>query len=166
MGLWDVLTMGPVGGLFDSFAKHVLFAPVTPVRGSVVRCDLDFGRFDHTGLYVGNNRIVELGSDGKVKLVTPEEFLNSTPARTGISVYVACDESTEVPLGSRKVAKRALRMLGRSTHYHPALNNCHEFVSGFLTGEFDNCDNMLWMLEQTIADRLNHGDDICWRVWG
>ncbi len=56
-------------------------------------------------------------------------------------------------------------MIGSSTNYNLALNNCHEFTSGCLTGEFDNADNTLWMLEMTIAERLNDGNRICWRVW-
>ena len=165
MSFWDLFCVGPVTGLIDSFVKNVFCEPVTPQRGAILRCDLLCGRADHTGIYLGNGRIAELNGDGYICEGTTDEFRSGSLARTGMFIYVACDGSSEQPLCSEAAAARAEAMLGTWTDYNILLNNCHEFTSGCVTGEFANSDTAFWMLELTIADHLNGSDSVCWRSW-
>ena len=165
MSLWDYLCIGPLGGLVDSFVKNVFCDPVDAQRGSIVRCDLLCGRADHTGVYLGNGRIAELDGDGNFREVSPTQFLSDSHVRTGVYIYVACDSETEQPLYREMTAIRAEAMLGRKSEYNLLCNNCHEFVSGCITGDFDNAEAALWMLEATIMEHLNDGNTVCWRSW-
>ena len=47
----------------DSDEHDTVF--VKPVPGSVVYCDLGFGFIEHSGIYIGNGRIVALERDGR-----------------------------------------------------------------------------------------------------
>ena len=76
------------------------------------------------------------------------------------SVYVSCRNGRAV--GSQQVAKRALRKVGSHRDYNLFLDNCHQFCSGCLTGDFENSDNFLCNLK-TAALQTIHADD--WRVW-
>lgn len=165
MSLWDCFCVGPLTGLIDSLVKNVFYDPVMPQRGAILRCDLLCGRADHTGIYLGNGRIAELDGDGYISEVTPDAFLSASLMRTGMFIYVACDEETEEPLRCEAAALRAEARFGKWTDYNVLLNNCHEFVSGCITGDFNNNDVALWMLELTIADTLNGGNSVCWRSW-
>lgn len=75
---------------------------VEPVPGSVVYCDLGAGFIEHSGIYIGNGRIVALERDGRIIDRTPEGFMKGTPA---FGIYVSC--SGDHAVGSRKAAERA-----------------------------------------------------------
>ena len=158
MGLFGfILKAGPIGNFAESFVDNVIRDKVTPKPGSVVYCDLAFGYAEHSGIYVGNNRIVHLNSKGKIEKVSPKEFINGT---TAISIYVSSSKGSSD--GSDSVAERALRMVGREREYNVILDNCHQFSSGCLTGDFENSDNFLWMLKDTAKKQLGSNE---WRVW-
>lgn len=159
MGLFDffILKTGPVGNLVESFVDNVIRDNVTPKPGSVVYCDLAFGYAEHSGIYVGNNKIVHLNNKGIIETVSPKEFIDGT---TAISIYVSSSSGTSD--GDESVAQRALDAVGRQRDYNVILDNCHQFSSGCLTGNFDNTDNFLWMLKDTTQKRLGSDE---WRVW-
>ena len=99
---------------------------------------------------------------GAIESVSKKEFL----ARLGgmnpaISVYVSC--SGKNPVGNREAAERAESMIGRSRDYNFILDNCHQFSSGCITGNFDNSDNFLWMLQVTAQ---NYYKADSWIAWG
>ncbi len=77
------------------------------------------------------------------------------------SIYVSSRDGRAV--GSRQAAQRALEMVGRSRDYNLVLDNCHQFSSGCLTGNFENSDNFLWMLKETAKKIIGADDD--WRKW-
>jgi len=128
-----------------------------PEIGSVLYCDLAFGYAEHSGIYIGNNEIVNLHGNGKIEIVSPEEFIEGT---TAISIYVSCID--EYPVGSIEVARRAKNMVGSKVDYNLLFNNCHQFTSGCLTGDFKNSDSFLWMLKDTAKKVLGCNT---WRVW-
>lgn len=67
-GLNRVVSMGR--GPAELFFKD----HVRPVEGSVLSCHLA-GFWDHTGIYVGDGKIVHRDGDGYISEVTPSEFL-------------------------------------------------------------------------------------------
>lgn len=129
---------------------------VTPIRGSVVYRKL--GPAEHTGIYVGDRTICELDGSGRIELVDYREFCNSNPF---CEIYVACNKSGHV-LSSAVVYKRAMKMVGNKRKYNLILDNCHQFASGCLTGEFESPDNFFVFLEQTIEDK--YGSSLEWRA--
>ena len=128
-----------------------------PVEGSILYTDL-FGKYaQHSGIYIGNGQIVELNREGCIQSVSRKQF---TSGGTGIDIYVSCRQSGAV--GSATASQRARNQIQARRQYNVLLNNCHQFVSGCLTGNFENEDNFLWMLKHSATQTL--GAD-CWRTW-
>lgn len=73
-------------------------APVKPVEGSLLYTDLVANYAQHSGVYIGDDQIVELNREGEIRIVSPEEFIGSG---TGIEIYVSCHGDQAV--GSSKV---------------------------------------------------------------
>ena len=145
-------------GLIKSFIDNVFRDRVTPVIGSVLYCDLTGRLTSHSGIYIGNNHIIHLNGKGIVERVTPDEFIDGT---TAMSIYVSCNDTT--PVGSVKAASRAKQMLGKTRDYNMLFDNCHQFVAGCLTGDFEyNASNFLWILEMKTEDYTGSNT---WRVW-
>ena len=79
---------------FESLVKNVFCDVVKPKIGSVVKVDLALGA-DHTGIYIGNDEIVEVAnvdSIATVRIVSAEEFIEGDDpfSRIGAFIYVAC----------------------------------------------------------------------------
>jgi hypothetical protein len=58
-----------------SFKSHVFGPRVKPIPGSIVKCDLALGKADPTGVYCGENTIIELRGDGAIIELTPDQFI-------------------------------------------------------------------------------------------
>lgn len=144
----------------ESFIDNVIRDTVIPCIGSVLHADLLF-TFEHSGIYVGNGEVVELNGNGVVQKVSLADFMGNDWKMTAISVYVSSCDGRAV--GSEQVAQRALEMVGSRRNYNPILNNCHQFSSGCLTGDFENSDNFLRKLKETAQKTL--GANERWRVW-
>ena len=139
-------TIPIIGNLLSSLAAEFR-DEVKPVPGSVLRCDLAFGanflggRICHTGIYLGDDKIVEISyDDGKarVQIVDPHDFLHGQGTcfiRTGINIYVATDGCGKA-LGSPEIAERALAFAKRWRYgeYDLVENNCHKFTVRCVTG--------------------------------
>lgn len=128
-----------------------------PIPGSVVYTDLIPGYMQHSGIYVGDDCIVELNREGEIRLVGQDEF---TCGGLGVRIHVSSAGGRAV--GSATVAERALAQVGRHRDYHLLLNNCHQFSSGCLTGDFANADNLLRTLKHSVLGVLGADE---WRVW-
>ena len=123
---------------------------------------------DHSGVFVSRDKIVEVENDGgdkNIHCVDADDFLNSSIVRTGVCIYVACDRRTGVVLGTRSVADNARYAMGRGGEYYLLFDNCHQFTSGCITGNFENVDSFLTLLERTISRKLNRGRPITWKIW-
>ena len=143
----------------ENFIKNeVMDKVLQPRPGSVVYCGLLFGQEGHSGIYVGKGKIVSLSGDGEIVKERPDEFLEG--ATTGDTIYVSCQG--ESPVGTPRVAKRARKMVGNHRNYNFLLDNCHQFTSGCLTGDFENLDNLLPMVKNT-AERTLGADE--WLAW-
>lgn len=151
------LSVGPISNVAESLVDNVLRDKVQPVPGSVVYTDLAFGYAEHSGIYVGDGRIVELNSKGDISVVTPRDFISGG---SGVSIYVSCKNGAAV--GGERVAAAALRKRYSKRDYNLILDNCHQFTSGCLTGKFENSDNFLMFLKQQAKESLGATE---WRVW-
>ena len=107
-------------------------------EGAIVWCDLLLGSAEHSGIYVGDNKIVELTGDGVVREVSFEQFVSTGESlvRTGFTVYALCNKKGI--LANPKIAKRALDKRDNSRGYNLFTRNCHQFTAGCITGNFTN----------------------------
>lgn len=123
---------------------------VEPVPGSVVYCDLGAGFIEHSGIYIGNGRIVALERDGRIVSRTPEGFMKDTPA---FCIYVSC--SGDHAVGSSEAAERAREKIGSRRNYNVATDNCHHFSYGCLSGNFESRVVMLRQLKAECSMTLD-----------
>ena len=137
---------------------------VKPVTGSVVSCRLGLV-LDHTGIYVGNGRIIHRDGDGDICEVSPQGFLNRLGGfNPAISIFVSCyDES---PVGGSAIAARARRALNRSSFegYDFVSKNCHCFTNYCITGKKDNGIMDCTLLGVQNCMEEEYGMDN-WRTW-
>ncbi len=104
----------------------------TLVPGCIVCCDLA-GGLDHTGIYIGRNRIVEKNGNGKIKKVSLDEFMNSSGLRTGITLFVACSRGEIIH--NTRISNRAKEAIGTSDKYDLLTENCHRLTAYCATGK-------------------------------
>lgn len=150
-----------VSNLKDSFVDNVIRDKVIPKPGSIVYCELAFGNAEHSGVYIDSDNIVHLDGSGAIEAVSPKTFLNRLGGfNSAVSIYVSCKD--EFSVGNKSVADRALSMVGKSRKYNIIMDNCHQFTSGCISGNFENSDNFLWMLKDTASKDLGSNT---WRVW-
>lgn len=144
--------------LSKSLVDNTLRDRVTPVAGSVLHCSL-FG-VEHSGIYVGDNKIVELLGSGNIRLSSPKQFIQGSNA---LSIYVACEGKS--PLGNLAIAKRALGEVGNVRKYNVILNNCHLFSYGCLTGKCNSNNTMFQSLEDALKLQVKSKHTFNWRIW-
>ena len=96
---------------------------VEPEIGAIVCCGLG-GILDHTGIYIGDNTIVELSGNGLVKAISMNRFIAE---RSGKQIFIACD-SLEQPLVSVSAAQKATEQVFNYYEYDVINNNCHRFI--------------------------------------
>lgn len=151
MGLFDIT---------DSFIKNVFCDIVKPKVGSVVKTRLTGGLFDHTGIYVGKNRIVELSGDGDIRIVSHKKFINGDDgslARFGVYMYVACaqdDDGNCYALAAPDIARRARSSVGETRDYNLLFENCHMFTEYCINGKRDG-GGILLSVESALRDKFN-----------
>jgi len=109
--------------------------------GSIVACDLGLGLLDHTGIYIGRNRIVERNGCGTIKKVSIDDFINSSTLRTGVTLYAACANGKVI--ADSEIAKRARNAVGKDSGYHLIDNNCHRLTAYLATGSRHNITTFL-----------------------
>lgn len=100
--------------------------------GSIVVCDLMGGYVEHTGIYIGENLIIERNGDSTIKQVTPHEFMTSHPIRTGLNLYAAYSNGSII--SNTEISARAKASLGDPRKYNLIFNNCHRFTAYCATG--------------------------------
>ena len=150
---------GPVSEIVGSF----LTKKVTPKPGCIMICKIAGGLAEHSGVYIGDDTVVELNGSGDIQEVSLAEFLNDGITRTGVNIYVACDSSNKV-LCDKSIAKRAEDIVGDVRDYNLIMDNCHQFTAGCITGDFENADNFFVLLAHSIKNEMNNGEQIRWLV--
>lgn len=103
---------------------------VKPCIGAIVCCGVG-GVLDHTGIWIGDNTIIEVDGNGLVKPVSSQRF---TQDRSGKGIFIACD-SLGTPLTSEIAAQRAIEQIYQVRDYHLFDNNCHQFIWQCLTSD-------------------------------
>jgi hypothetical protein len=144
--------------LATSLIDNLLWTTDSPVRGSVVYCDLAFGMAEHSGIYIGRNRIVHRNSRGIIEEVSLSEFLDGT---TAITIYVSCDNSGNA-VGGEDIASAAESMIGHQQDYSLFQNNCHQFCSYCVSGDWGSNSILLKHLKQ---DAKLFSGATQWRAW-
>lgn len=113
----------------DAFLIH----SQVPEIGSVVYCNLVVA-LEHTGIYVGDGKVVHLKGNGIIEAVSFREFIGRLGGRNfSYSIFCATDVNGK-SIGSKEVAKRALEMIGKKQKYNLLFDNCHCFTTYCLTG--------------------------------
>jgi hypothetical protein len=152
---------GVLGDVAESFVDNVVRDRVTPSLGSVVYCGLLNNMVEHSGIYVSHDCIVHLDGGGRVEAITPEGFLGRLGGlNMAMTIYVSSRNGQAI--GDEQVGNRASSMIGKSRSYNVALDNCHQFTAGCLTGNFENANNFLWMLKDCASEVLGSRE---WRAW-
>ena len=151
-----------VMGILESLVKNVFCDVVKPRIGSVVKVDLLLGA-DHTGIYVGNDEIVELANvDGValVRIVSAREFIDGVDgiSRIGAFIYVACKQDRNgncVAMGSKDIADRAMAAVGHTSSYDLIYNNCHMFTEHCVSGKKrEDLSGLLWGVELALDKKF------------
>ena len=151
-----------MGGFWESLVKNVFCDVVKPRIGSVVKVDLSIGA-DHTGIYIGNDEIVEVANvDGiaTVRIVSAEEFIEGDDciSRIGAFIYVACKQDRDgncIAMGSQDIADRASAAVGETGKYNLIYNNCHMFTEYCVSGKArQDLSGLLWGVEMALEKKF------------
>lgn len=147
----------PLRSSTDSFLKK----KVKPLPGSIVACDLLLA--EHTGIYIGKNRIVHVNGDGLIEVVSPKKFMarlnGNNTART---ISVACEGNSTNPVVIKKAAKIAKSRVGERVNYSLLNNNCHTFTALCITKGKSRLSNAFCKIEDWLHDHKGMGQ---WRTW-
>lgn len=160
-------------GFFEDLTKYVFCDVVKPRPGSVVKVDL-LGGPDHTGIYIGNDEIVEVANiDGvaTVRIVSAEEFIEGDDfcSRIGTFIYVACKRDRNgncIAMGSKDIADRARAAVGRTSEYSLLFNNCHMFTQYCITGKRHGLGPYLFHVETALDNKfIDHSYERLVDMW-
>ena len=150
-----------------------------PPAGTPLLVSLARGGTEHSGIFLGRNRVAELRGDGDLCNISLSEFVNGSDGdrvnmRSGTRIFAACDDETGLPLASKKIVETARHFIEnvRKVSYNIFCNNCHMFtascVQGWLNHEQSFWD---WMkngtftidrLDEVVSATMNGGRDIAW----
>ncbi|MEB9507276.1 hypothetical protein P4J13_25430 [Bacillus anthracis] len=133
-----------------------------PGVGSPIYCDLGFNTMEHSGIYVGNNEVVHLNGNGQIEKVSLNGFTSNITSVLK-AIRIPFDKEFGVPISFESSRQRALDSIGKSRKYNLVFDNCHQFTSGCLTGDFESCDNFLTYLKWSTEKC--YGGSIRWVDW-
>lgn len=137
---------------------------VKPRTGSIVSCRLGL-LLDHTGVYIGDGRIIHRDGDGEIREVSPKGFLDRLGGyNPAISIFIGCAD--EHPVGGAAIAERARKALNRASlaGYDFVSKNCHCFVNYCITGKYYNglLDGTMFGVQNCLEEKLGMDN---WRTW-
>lgn len=124
---------------------------VRPAIGSVVYCNLGMVA-EHSGIYVGNNKIVHLNGSGRVEKVSAKKFCERfSGLNPSFTVFCPIDGYGK-SFGDRKVADYALNSVEKVMEYNPLIRNCHCFTASCLSNKARFCPSFA-ILERLIIEK-------------
>ena len=150
----------------DSQFRHLFY----PKKGSIVRVELVGNLADHSGIYIGNGKIIEIMEDnnkGCVQITDLYDFVYSSSMRTGISIYVAVDKLSKDVIYDEHLVENAKKYLGKKNEYRLLKNNCHSFVYKCIINENFDKITSTWKFEhltKMIEKYMNNGRSVEWVV--
>ena len=144
-------------------AKPYASPEVYPVKGCILKCDLGV-LLEHTGIYIGDGKIVGLNRHGKIRVENEKSFFPPGTNPKSNRIYTACYGNSNEPLSAKKIAKRAKKKINEQTSYNVLFNNCHRFSTGCITGNFENEVVSFSQLEDVIlaCQEDLHNKDSLW----
>jgi len=142
---------------------------VQPEIGSVVKVALSLPLADHSGIYIGDDKIVELANingTATIRIVSSEHFKEGDDkiSRIGSSIYVACKKNRNgkcIAMGSQDIADRAKAAVGETSQYSLFFNNCHMFTEYCITGKKYNLLGTLSGVQAALNKKFIQHDDEC-----
>lgn len=140
-------------GKSDKFDKE-------PEYGALVYCQL--GPVEHSGIYIGNREIVHLNGRGHIERADLHLF-TSHVTTIDKAIWFPCDEEDGYAIGNKEAGNRAKEMLTNRRKYHLLMDNCHQFCSGCISGDFENANNFLWTVKHAFDKDLNNV--VLWKKW-
>lgn len=149
------LAKSAVTHIADQFKDNVK----EPKVGSILHTGLLGDLMEHTGVYIGNGKIIELNNKGHIIEVTPSEFIDGG---TGINIYVSAKNG--VAVGSSLIAERAIKFESEVSvkDYNLLFDNCHMFTSACILDDLDNANSFLWMVKDLAQKSIGAEE---WLVW-
>ena len=119
-------------------------------KGSVVYCDLlEF--IEHSGVFLGDNKIAHLNGDGEYEVVSFKTFVERLwGINPTISIFISYKDGE--PVGDKEIYKRAKKKLNKKTTYNLFSNNCHRFTAYCITGDEHN-DITTWIELKEVAQQ-------------
>ncbi|GEM_PF-1715237 len=141
-----------------------------PVIGSILRTELIKGVADHSGIYIGDNQIIEITQEngfGVVNITDLNDFVHSSFARTGTTIYIAIDRLSKDVIFNKKISIIAKKHIGKRNHYQLMEDNCHSFVHKCIINEDFVKITSVWKFEQlteSISKNLNKKRLVEWVV--
>lgn len=133
-----------------------------PSYGSVIYTELGFGTMEHSGIYMSDGEVIDLGGDGRIRRVSLKEFAGHITTFNH-EIYVPCYLDWDGTVSTSMAGYRASEKVGESRNYNLIMDNCHQFCAGCVTGNFENASNFLWMLKDVVQQE--HGENLLWRKW-
>ncbi|MEZ8358874.1 lecithin retinol acyltransferase family protein [Vibrio splendidus] len=121
-------------------------------------CDLAFGYAEHSGVYVGNGRIIHRNGKGLIEAASIRQFLADTSA---ITIYISCD-ANGTSVGFDDIANDAEALLGTQQAYSVLSKNCHQFCSYCITGSIHTNTFTLAQLKRDAREYIKASQ---WRAW-
>lgn len=103
---------------------------VEAAPGAIVCCFV-FGVIEHSGIWLGDNHLVELHGSGLIRPISAQRFLKG---RSGSRIFQACNHLHQ-PLISPTALTRAEQAIYQYREYDLFTNNCHRFVWSCVNGE-------------------------------
>jgi len=141
-----------------------------PIVGSILRTELIAGGADHSGIYIGNNQIIEITEKkgfGCVEITDLNDFVYSSFARTGVAIYIAVDKLSKDIIYNTTIVDKAKKHIGKKNKYQLMKDNCHSFVHKCITNEDFDTITSVWKFKQlteTISEKLNNNRVVQWVV--
>lgn len=158
MNLLRLFMLSPFVSIAESLTDNLFRKTCGPIRGSIVYCDLVFGYAEHSGVYIGQDRIVHRNGKGMIEIVSSREFISNTSA---ITIYVSCDQYGNA-VGCEDTALTAEAAVGNYGRYQLLGDNCHQFCSYCLTGDSFNQASLLMLLKIEASNLIGASE---WRAW-
>lgn len=119
------------------------------IPGTIVCCHV-YGGFEHTGIVIDDNLIIELHGSGLVKAVSAKRFLSS---RSGETIFIACNKVGEA-FTFYDAIERAQQEAYKYYDYHIFECNCYTHTLSCIIGRivklnsFEDFNTQLYQLTQ------------------
>ncbi|MDP5214052.1 hypothetical protein ORJ66_13445 [Pseudoalteromonas tunicata] len=119
------------------------------VSGALVCCTV-YQAFDHVGLVVDNDTIIELHGSGLIRAVSPERFLAK---RSGKHMFIACDQQGQA-FSFPQAVNAAINDVFSYCEYDALAQNCYRQTWHWIDGSDKSIESFL-LFNQCIALKIN-----------